>query len=153
MSASQIRHSGYYDTRPAYPAFGGANGSVNAIRKFSQGAGAAVLMFSGADSLANGPQASASGAQPVMDISSLNGIAESLATGGLNGPMQIAGAALIFMLAGKSTARILGLIAAAVLIVMHLQGVSLNEAGDFFARMGARVAAAADAFLNAEVAN
>jgi hypothetical protein len=126
--------------------------SISAIRKFAHGAGSALLAFAGADSLADSAAAAAGGAPPIVDFSSLDGIAQSLVNGGLSGPMQIMAAAFLFLTAGRCVARFLGLVAVTIVLVLYLKGATLEGAWSFIEQLAFRLDAARSAFLTADVA-
>jgi hypothetical protein len=125
--------------------------SVDVARKFAQGAGSALLVFAGADSIASSAAASAAGAPPIADFSSLEGLMTTMLSGQLSGPIQIIVAILVFLAAGQCIARFFGLIAAATVIVLYLQGVTVEDVSVFVQHFGERIAAASSAFLDAEV--
>lgn len=117
------------------------------VRKFAHGAGSALLAFAGADSLTSSARATPSGE---IDLSTIDGLMQSFLSGGLAGPLQIAGAAFLFLAAGRCAARMLGLLAAAGVIVLYLQGVTVEDAAAFATRFGDRMIAAHTAFVAAE---
>jgi hypothetical protein len=119
------------------------------IRKFAQGAGSALLVFAGADSLSDSAHAAAAGTPPIVDFTSLDGVTQSLMTGGLTGPVQILAAALLFLAAGRCMARFLGLIAVAGVMSLYLQGVTPSEIIHFLGQFSERVGAAVSAFQSA----
>ncbi len=121
------------------------------MRKFAHGAGAALLAFAGADSLSDGASAAASGSPPVVDFSTIDGAAQSLLAGGLSGPFQIVAAALLFLTAGRCIARFLGLVVVAAVLVLYMQGVTVESAWAFLEHFAQRLAAATSAFQTADV--
>jgi hypothetical protein len=125
--------------------------AISAIRKFAQGAGSALLVFNGADSIASGASAAEAGSQSVLDLTSLDALLQTLMTGGFNGPLQLGAAALLFLAAGRCVARFLGLTVAATAVVLYLQGVTFEDASLFTQNFMARLTAAAAAFQTADV--
>lgn len=121
------------------------------MRKFAHGAGAALLAFAGADSLTDGAAAAASGSPPIVDFSTIDGAAQSLLTGGLSGPFQIIAAALVFLMAGRCVARFFGLVVVSVILVLYMQGVTVESASAFLEHFAERLAAATSAFQTADV--
>jgi len=125
--------------------------TFDALRKFAQGAGSALLVFSGADSITGTAAASTGGVTPVMDFSSLDGIVQTIFSGALTGQMQIAAAIFLFIAAGQCIARFAGLVVAGIVMVLYLQGVTIEEVYVFFQHFAERISAAANAFQTAEV--
>lgn len=152
MAISVLNRAGpYYDVVPVNPRYAKTHGhnSLNVFRKFGQGAAAAYLAFTGSSTMMS-PAAAANGqSAPVVDFSSLNGIAESLATGGLNGQMQILGALALFLAAGPCVARFVGLLLFAGAIFLYTQGVSFEDMGLFAGQLLERFSAAGEAFAAA----
>lgn len=149
MSTTVLHRAGpYYDVVPVNPQYGGSGRMLNVFRKFGQGAGAAYLAFAGSSTMISPAQAGQ--APPVIDFTSLNGIAESLATGGLNGPLQIVGALALFFAAGPCIARIAGLILFAGAIFLYTQGVTFEEMSLFAGQLLERFSAAGEAFASAQ---
>ncbi|MEE2692698.1 MAG: hypothetical protein VX640_14275 [Pseudomonadota bacterium] len=146
------RPAAFYDVVPIDQRYAGphTHSPFEVFRKFGQGAGAAWLVLTGSDAMLS--PAAADAAEPVVDFSSLNGIAESLATGGLTGPLQIIGAILIFLAAGRCIARFAGLIIMAGVFVLYTQGVTIGDIGSFAGDFMHRAAAAAQAFMSEPVA-
>lgn len=130
--------------------------AVGATRKFVQGIGAALLVFTGAGAMTRGgavEQTNAGSASPVSvaDVSTIEGLLQTVSSGQFAGPLQIALAVLIFIAAGRCVARFLGLAVAAVAIVLYLQGVTVEDSLMFIERFAGRLDAAAQAFLTADV--
>ena len=67
------------------------------------------------------------------------------------GPLQILGAIILFVAAGKSIARILGLLIAGGAIYLYLNGYSLPEAYELSLNLIERARIALDAFMTADV--
>lgn len=124
----------------------GQHRSINATRKFAQGAGSALLVFAGADSITDGAAEATAGAPPLVDFSTADGFAHSLLQGGLTGPTQIAAAVLLYLAAGRSTSRLAGFVIAIAAVALYLQGVTLADAAQFIDHFSRRVAAAVAAF-------
>jgi hypothetical protein len=125
--------------------------TLNALRKFAQGAGSALLVFSGADSMTGTAAASTGGVTPMMDFSTLDGIVQTIFSGGLSGQMQIAAAAFLFIAAGQCIARFAGLVVAGVVMILYLQGVTAEDVLVFFQHFAQRIGAAATAFQTVDV--
>lgn len=125
--------------------------SVQALRKFAQGAGSALLVFTGAGTMTNNAAASAPSSPASYDFTSLEGLSQALMSGGIGGPLQIAAAAFLFLAAGRCVSRFLGLVVVAVFLVLYMQGVTLDDTVMFFERFAGRLGAATDAFMTAEV--
>lgn len=125
--------------------------SLSAARKFAQGAGSALLVFAGADSMTDNAAAAAAGAPPMVDFSSLDAIVRTVLTGGLTGPLQIIAAAFLFLAAGRCVARFFGLVVAAGILLLYLQGVTFEDAWLFVQRFALRLSAAVSAFETADV--
>jgi hypothetical protein len=141
-SSFQARHSHY---------------TVDAARKFAQGAGSALLVFSGADSVANPSANAGAGAGTSgfdwtsIDFTSFEGILGSLVNGPFTGPVQIIAAVMLFLMAGRCVSRFLGLAVGASVLFLYMQGVTVDDAWMFFERFGERITAAAQAFQTADV--
>jgi hypothetical protein len=125
--------------------------TIGTIRKFAHGAGSALLVFAGADSLNTTANAAQNGAPAQIDFTSVDGVLQSVLSGGLAGPLQIAGAAFLFFAAGKCMARLLGLLAVGAIVLLYMQGVTITDAWGFMARFAERLSAAQTAFMTAEV--
>lgn len=124
-------------------------GIANETRKFLQGAGSALLVFNGANSMtgANGSAA----APAIPDFTSLEGFLQTFGGSEFAGPAQIAGALFLFFLAGHSVSRFLGLAVAGVIMVLYLQGVTTEEMLTFAGHFVTRIGAATNAFMTADV--
>lgn len=153
MLRSALAGSGsYYDVVPVSSRFAHSHGGMPITRKFAQGGGSALLAFGGADTMtANAAAASAGSPVSPIDLSSLEGIAGSIFSGALTGPMQIAAAVLLFVAAGKCISRFAGLFSVAGLYFLHQQGVSFGEAAHFVTNFTERAGAAVQAFQTAQV--
>lgn len=125
---------------------------VGAARKFAQGAGSALLVFAGADSMTANASAAAAGAPAMVDFSSMEGLLQTMFAGSLSGPLQIIAATFLFLAAGRCVARFLGLAVGAVVLLLYMQGVTLAEVQTFVLNFMERLSAAASAFQTAEVA-
>jgi hypothetical protein len=123
---------------------------MRVLRRLAQGAGSGLLMFAGADSM-TANAASPEQTLAAIDITSLDGIAQSVLAGTLTGPMQIIAAILLFVAAGKCVSRFAGLFLVAAVLFLHMQGVTLNEATSFLAQFSDRVGSAVTAFQSAQV--
>lgn len=142
-TAALKKNQGFYDVVPIDRRYTKphTHHPFEVFRKFGQGAGAAYLMMTGSGSLIG------AGAERIVDFTSLEGLARSLATGGVTGPLQILGAIVIFLMAGRCVARFLGLLTVGAAFVLYSQGVTLAEIASFAGEFGARFSAATDAFL------
>lgn len=140
---SLFPHSNQSGLRPAR--------SIDVARKFAQGAGSALLVFAGADSIASSAAASAAGTPPLADFTSLEGLLATMMSGQLAGPLQIIVAIFVFLAAGQCIARFFGLIVAATVIVLYIQGVTVEDVSIFAQHFVERLVAASTAFLDADV--
>ncbi len=120
--------------------------SVNAARRFAQGAGSALLVFAGADSITDGAAGAAAGSPPIFGMATVDGIAQSVFQGGLTGPVQIAAAVPLYLLAGRCVSRLMGFVIAIVAVALYLQGVTIADAAQFIDQVSRRVTAAVAAF-------
>ncbi|MFZ5617785.1 MAG: hypothetical protein ACOZAA_10760 [Pseudomonadota bacterium] len=123
--------------------------SIGAVRKFAQGAGTALLGFSGANAMTG---EAAAGAPTVADFTTLDGFTQAVLEGRLTGPAQLIAGAFLFLAAGRCTARLLGLFIGLTLIYFYMQGVTLTDMLRYAAGASARVAEALSAFASAEAA-
>lgn len=144
-SLSLARSGPFYDVVPIDPRYTRYNSqTMRVIRRLAQGAGSGLLMFAGADSMtanAATPQSTLAS----IDFTSFEGIAQSVLAGNMTGPMQIMAAVLLFIATGKCMSRFIGLIAVAAIFFLHMQGVTLNDAGSFMSNMGEKVFTAVSA--------
>ncbi len=134
--------SSLYLSPPTKPAalYAGRALSVNGLRCFAQGLGSALVAYTGATT------AAAPGAAPVAtDFTSLDAFTLAVLDGRLTGPAQIIGAVALFLTAGQSTARVLGLLTGMTLVYFHMQGLTLREALVFAGDQVRRFAAAIEA--------
>lgn len=149
MSTTVLHRAGpYYDVVPVNPRYAKNHGHhpFSVFRKFGQGAAAAYLAFTGSSTMMS---PAIEGQAPVIDFTSLNGIAESLATGGLNGQMQVLGALALFLAAGPCVARFVGLLLFAGAIFLYTQGVTFEQMGLVAGQLLERFSAAGAAFAAA----
>lgn len=116
------------------------------FRKFLQGAGTAMLGYAGADSVV-GP-ADAANVPTLADYSSIDGILQGALAGQFTGPAQLAAAFALFVLAGKSNWRMIGLFAGLAGIYLYSQGVTLADATAFAESFLSRLSAGTEAFLS-----
>lgn len=123
--------------------------SIGALRKFAQGAGTALLGFSGANNMTG---ATAGGVPTVADFTTLDGFTQAVLDGRLTGPAQLIAGAFLFLAAGRCTARLLGLFAGLALVYFYMQGVTLADMLRYAAGASARFAEALSAFASAEAA-
>ena len=115
------------------------------VRKMIQGAGAGFLMLSGAGAIDDGQEIVPT---EMYDFTSADGLTEAFFAGAFNDPIQIAGAAFIFLAAGKCVARFFGLAAALAAFAAYTNGVSTGDIMAIFGSAGERLSAAATAFMN-----
>lgn len=125
--------------------------ALDAVRKFGQGLGSAWLAYSGAQNTATMTVAPASAAV-ASDFTSMEGFVQAVLEGRLTGPAQLAAGAVLFLVAGRCTARMLGLgLGLAALYFLQRGGSPadvVDAAGDLFVRLRA----AFDAFMAASPA-
>jgi hypothetical protein len=124
-----------------YPAF------LDPLRRFAQGAGSALLVYTGAESFSN----RGSGELTLSDISSVDGALRALLQSDLSGPALVGAAVLLFLTAGHSIARFIGFAAAALLLFMYVQDIGLQDVWTLIENFAQRLAAAAHAFQTADV--
>jgi hypothetical protein len=126
MSIAAFRPSFLYYAGPSKPAalYENRFGSFGAVAKFLQGAGTALLAYSGAGAIAGPAGAGAPGAS---DFTTLDGFTQAILEGRLTGPAQLLAGAFLFLAAGRRHARMLGLFAGLALVILHAQGVTLAE--------------------------
>lgn len=134
--------SGLYFAPPSKPAalyprgFTGFQG----LRCYLQGIGSAIVAYTGATATA------APGAAPVAaDFASLDAMTLAMLDGRLTGPAQILAAAALFLTAGQSTARMMGLLTGLGFVTLHMQGVTVRDALVFAGQELQRLAAALEA--------
>lgn len=140
MKSMSLSRSGpFYDVVPIDPRYTRYNSQMmRVVRRLAQGAGSGLLMFAGADTMtanAATPQSTLAS----IDFTSFEGIAQSVLAGNMTGPMQIIAAILLFVATGKCMSRFIGLIAVAGIFFLHMQGVTMNDAGAFMTDVGGGV--------------
>lgn len=146
MPASVLKHSGaffrvaQFDRRYAGPH---THRPFDLFRKLGQGMGAGYFTVAGSSAVA-------APAAP-MDISSLDAVVDTFFAGGLNGPLQLAGALFLFMSAGRCLIRFAGLIAVVAAYALHAKGVELSDVATFLNQFAQRLSAAIEAFRSAKV--
>lgn len=146
-----VAQTSLYSYASPYP-----TAAVGATRKFVQGIGTALLVFTGAGAMTSGAETGQTSAVNVAsfsgaDFSSVEGLLQAVTSGQFSGPLQIILAVLLFVAAGQCVARFLGLAVAAVAIILYLNGVTISEVLMFFQHFADRLSAAAQAFLTADV--
>lgn len=117
--------SGLYFAPPSKPAalYAGRMPAFTSLRCYLQGIGSAIVAYTGATTTA------APGAAPVAaDFASLDAVTLAMLDGRLTGPAQIIAAVALFLTAGHSTARAMGLLTGTALVALHMQGVTLRDA-------------------------
>ena len=97
--------------------------SFGPVAKFLEGSGAALLAYSGAGAVTDG----AGGIPAAGDFASLDDLTRAALEGDFTGPAQLAAAAALFIVAGRSNARMIGLFAGLAFIYFYSQGVTLSE--------------------------
>ncbi len=128
------------------------HGILTVARKMGQGAGAGLLVLSGAGALVTGDPAKSgavadlTAAASQYDLTTPTGMADALFAGQFNDPLQILGAIFVFLSAGQCIARFFGLAAVLSAFFLHSQGVTLAEVVDFLSFLPQRLEAAATAF-------
>jgi hypothetical protein len=120
----------------------------HSFRQFVQGAGTAVLAYAGAGSMVGGVGDAAGAGPALTDFASLEGITQNFVEGHLTGPAQLLAGALLFILAGKSSARVIGLFAGLLIMYLYSQGVTLDDVWAYVQSLFTRFGAAASAFQN-----
>jgi hypothetical protein len=120
------------------------------MRKVGHGAGAALLLLSGAGA-PGGADAATLPTPSVVEYSSLDGLTSSFLSGAFNNPLQIAGAVLLFAAAGQCIARFVGLIAIMIAFCLYSQGATLADVFSFGGSLVHRSSAAVAAFSNLPV--
>lgn len=139
MSLATSVLSGLYFASPSKPAalYAGRLPLFSGLRCYLQGIGSAIVAYTGATTTA------APGAAPVAaDFTSLDAMTLAMLDGRLTGPAQIIAAVALFLTAGHSTARTLGMLTGMSLIFFHMQGVTLRDALIFAGQELQRLAAA-----------
>ena len=121
-----------YDVRPVKPAmFRAATlwAPVSFVKNAAQGACAGLLTFLGAMHMTAGfePDGEALAAMMSLDAASLNAVVENLMDGGIPGMVEIVGAAVLFLNAGRGWAKVLGLMAFIAIAFAHANGVEHGE--------------------------
>ncbi|MFN0023100.1 MAG: hypothetical protein ACKVS5_04300 [Parvularculaceae bacterium] len=117
--------SSLFLSSPSKPAalYAGRAVGLNSLRCFAQGLGSALVAYTGATNAAS------PGAAPVAtDFTSLDAFTLAVLDGRLTGPAQLLGAVALFLTAGQSTARVLGLLVGMTLVYFHMQGLTLRDA-------------------------
>lgn len=121
--------------------------SILTMLRLGYGAATAWLMFAGADSLSIFDDQAWSS----IDLASLQGIAEAVLAGPMSGAVLLLGAVALFIAAGKSISRVIGLGIVAAALTLNSEGVNASDVATFFHNFGSRLASAASAFLGAQV--
>lgn len=119
--------------------------STAATRKFAQGAGAAMLAYAGANNVTG----ATAGIPVVTDFATLDGFTQAILEGRLTGPTQLVAGALLFLVAGKSTARLVGLLAGLALVYMYSQGHTMADGFELTKDIASRLGVAVEAFRSA----
>ncbi len=136
-----------------------SHGPLTVARKIAHGAGAGLLVLSGAGGLVGGRGGEPAGvmAGPIgapaspHDFTTINGVMEAFLAGAFNDPLQIIGAIFVFLSAGQCVARFFGLAAVIGAFVLHAQGVTTGDAATLLADFVRRLGAAGTAFLDPSV--
>lgn len=125
MSLATSVLSGLYFAPPSKPAalYAGRLPAFAGLRCYLQGIGSALVAYTGATTTA------APGAAPAAsDFASLDTVTLAMLDGRLTGPAQIIAAVALFLTAGHSTARAMGLLTGMALVMLHMQGVTVRDA-------------------------
>lgn len=135
----------FYYAAPSKPAALYDRGfvSIGAVAKFLQGAGTALLAYTGAGNLTG---ASGAGVPGVTDFTTIDGFTQAMLEGRLTGPAQLIAGAFLFIAAGRCNARMLGLFAGLALVFFYSQGVTLAEMIQIGGDLVGKLVAAAAAF-------
>ena len=138
----------FFYAQSAKPAalYGGLPRSVDTARKFAQGTGTALLALAGANNVAG---ATTAGVPLMTDFTSVDGFTQAILEGRLTGPAQLIAGALLFLAAGKCTARLAGLLAGLALVYLYTQGHTVADGFDFAKDFTTRLSVAIDAFRHA----
>lgn len=150
MPVANALLSGLYYAPPSKPAalYPSRFPPFAGLRCFLQGIGSAIVAYSGAAATA------APGAQPsAADFVSLDAVTLAMLDGRLTGPAQILAALALFLTAGHSTARMMGLLTGLALVGLHIQGVTVRDALVFAGENLGRLSELAQAAGAAEAAH
>jgi hypothetical protein len=125
MPAETSLLSGLYFAPPSKPAalYAHRLPAFSGLRCYLQGIGSAIVAYSGATATV------APGAAPAAaDFASVDALTLAMLEGRLTGPAQILAAIALFLTAGHSTARMMGMLTGMALVGLHMQGVTLRDA-------------------------
>lgn len=117
---------------------------AGALRKFAQGAGTPILAYSGLSTASE-----VAGAPSAADFATLDGFTLAVLEGRLTGPAQLIAGALLFLAAGRCTARLVGLVAGAVLVYLYMNGATAADGLSMAKEFTTRIVAAFKAFESA----
>lgn len=132
LAAEVAMASGRYSKPAALnPSFGIATGAgpVSFVRQLIQGACAGLLTLMAAGHIVAGVESGeiANLSNAGFDLSTLSLAFESYAEGGLPGALEVIGAAMLFLNAGRGAGRIVGLIGFVAVAVAHANGVGHDD--------------------------
>ncbi len=127
-------------------------GAVHTLRKLTQGAGTAILAYTGAGSVVGTASADSGGITSFTDFTTIDGLTQGMIQGHLTGPAQLVAGALLFLAAGRSSARMVGLFGGVALMYLYSQGVNLDDIWQYGQSFLTRIGAAASAFQSPNVA-
>ena len=125
------------------------HGPFTVLRKAAQGAGAGFLVLSGLGALTpeSAGVAKAAPSLASFDLTNFDGLTSALFSGAFNDPLQIIGAALVFIAAGRCIARFFGLAAALLVFFLYIKGASVGDLAVLAGSVAERFAAALTAFM------
>lgn len=107
-----------------------------------------MLAYAGAGNVVGG-SAEASVTPIVTDFTTIEGLTQGVLEGRLTGPAQLMAGLLLFLLAGKSSSRMVGLFVGLAAMYLYAQGVTLNDVWTVVESFVGRMSAAASAFQSA----
>jgi len=148
----RARGYGLFTTQPH------SHGPITVTRKIVQGAGAGLLTLSGVGGLMRDGNLSEGAADALKtmastsntyDLSTIDGFTEALLAGAFNDPLQIAGAMIMFLSAGRCVARFVGFSAVMLAFGMKSQGITLEDVTSLYFATVAWACSFADAVQSA----
>ncbi len=128
MSETLFDESIIAETRPENPRRGmtsAAMAPARFMKDSAQGACAGLLTLAGATQLSSG--AAFANVAAGVDAISLQNLGMQLVAGNITGVLQIAGAAALFLMAGRGIARVLGLLVFVAAATAYFNGVEVSE--------------------------
>lgn len=147
MSASTLKRSGFFSIAQIDRRYAGphTHDPFQLFRKLGQGMGAGYFTVTGSSAVASPNFLT-------TDLTSFDALSNAFFSGALNGPLQLAGAVLLFMMAGRCLIRFAGVLIVLAAFGLHSQGVTLAEIATFISQFAQRMSAAIEAFRSAPVA-